>query len=151
MTGLKRTAFTAVLSVAGLAGVLISAQADRTTPIFTCGANETIAQPIPLTREAVILATDGRLYSPCGDPAGPSDRATREGDLLLRAAAAPEPALRRLAARGFGLIQRADADIVASLTRLLDDADARVRREAANAIGELLSPQRGDLSGPPAV
>jgi cyclophilin family peptidyl-prolyl cis-trans isomerase len=141
---LAAAAFTVVT-----ASALPARQAGHTTPMFVCGADEEIAQPIPLTATAVILAADGRLYSPCPQPSPrPSSRAVREMDLLQRASRSTDARLRRLAAQAFGRIQRRDDLVASTQSALLRDDDAFVRREAANAIAEVLSAQRGDLSGP---
>jgi cyclophilin family peptidyl-prolyl cis-trans isomerase len=121
-----------------------------------CLPDERIAMPIPLTREAVILAGDGRLFQPCPEgPHGDDHRERREADLLVRAMGASDPELRRLAARATGA--RADATgvgrVVAGrfepgvLLAALADADPGVRREAANAIGLALAAVPGEHGG----
>ena len=60
------------------------------TPIFTCGSDETLKERIPVRWSTVVLAGDGRLYSPCPiDPVyGPVDkhpgehREKREGQVI---------------------------------------------------------------------
>jgi cyclophilin family peptidyl-prolyl cis-trans isomerase len=135
----------------GATVIVVSArQPDRTTPMFVCGANQSIPQPIPLTAAAVTLAADGRLYSPCpqASPAA-SDRAAREWDLLMRASQSRDADIRRPAAQGFGRIPATSATLTNPLAAMVArEDDLLVQAEAINAIGEMLSGQRGDLAGP---
>jgi cyclophilin family peptidyl-prolyl cis-trans isomerase/HEAT repeat protein len=114
------------------------------SPIQTCGADQERASAETLSREAIILAADRRLFSPCkaGDH-GPSHLEQRDLALLDQAAASTDAEYRRLAVQAFG---RFGAPSMAPrIARMLDDASPRVRAEAANAIGQALSGTRSDL------
>ena len=55
---------------------------QETTPIFVCGQDETSPR-LPLHWTNVVLAGDGRLYSPCPDRShGPEHREVREAVLI---------------------------------------------------------------------
>jgi cyclophilin family peptidyl-prolyl cis-trans isomerase/HEAT repeat protein len=142
--------------------MLLHAQLGRTTPLFVCGHDEMLSEEIPLRWYNVVLAGDGRLYSPCQlDYHLPTHREVRESDLLQLALRVPNVELKRLAVQAFGrmgtpitallfITRRAPGMTGAALvsapgtvtdptTTLLDDPDARVRREVASAIADLLS------------
>ena len=148
---MRRSTFVATSLSVCIVAAVPARQSARATPIFTCGTNQTIAEPIPLTAAAVILAADGRLYAPCGDPANaPDDRAARERDVLMRATQSSDATIRRLAARSLGQVQRTDGPVIETLLATLTrDASPLVRREAADAIGEVFAAQRGDFGGSP--
>ena len=143
-------------------------QAGRDIPsdvrLLTCGSDMTVPTPIPVRWDTVALAVDSRRFTPC--PAsvhGPEHREVREQAVLVRALVHRDPELRRLAARGIGqigapvpesiLVELSDAPAgfpsttkvlinegrPGGLSELLNDTVASVRREAANAIGDLLS------------
>ena len=145
-----------------------SPQAGRDIPsdvrMFTCGADMTLPAPIPVRWDTVALAADSRGFTPC--PASlhsPEHREARERAVLIRALGHRDPELRRLAARGMGqiggpvpksfLVEISDAAAgfpsttkvlvnegrPGGLSVLLNDAVPAVRREAASAIGDLLS------------
>ena len=138
----------------------VQAQRGGEASFFTCGADQILRDPIPVTPENVILAGDGRLFAPCpmrgprneADPRlphPPDHREMRELALLDAASKAPGVELRRRAAQAFGRI--ASPSFVAAgadgpLVRLLEDTDATVRREAANAIAEAVAGSYGDMN-----
>ncbi len=129
-----------------LAGLLLAAQTSKPaprmdTPLIVCGSDQTLAAAIPLSAETVALAADNRGFKPCPAGAhGPNHREERERALLAAASSSTDPELRRRAAMAYG--QMAWASVVnGPLTTLLGDADARVRRQAAVAIGDALAGQ----------
>ena len=123
--------------------------ADRqTTPellsdgLFTCGEDQRIPE-IPLRPDTVMLAGDSRGFTPCGGRHAPDHREVREAALIDTALRSPDPELRRLAVQARGRIGLPGAST--ELIRLLrTDPDARVRREAAYAIGTALSGTPGE-------
>ena len=78
--------------------------------------------------DALIRAEDARARTP-------ADLA-----ILRAGATAPDAAVRHMAVRGLGRLER--ADVLDDLVAALGDADARVRRAAADAVGQAAS--RGD-------
>jgi cyclophilin family peptidyl-prolyl cis-trans isomerase len=133
------------------------------TPLFTCGTDVTLPGPIPVRWDTIALAADGREYMPCvaGDH-NAEHREWRESVLIRAARTHRDPEIRRLAARAIGLVGKpvpasrgvgppislggnsVRRTIVmdrrpGELTDMLNDPDPRVRREVANAIGDLLS------------
>jgi cyclophilin family peptidyl-prolyl cis-trans isomerase len=138
-----------------IALLLIAAQTSKPaprmdTPLIVCGTDQPLATAIPLSRETVALAADMRGFMPC--PAGPhtpNHREERERAVLAAAVASPDAGLRRAAAMGYGQMAWASAVAVVKngvavdgpLVTLLGDADARVRRQAAVAIGDALAGQ----------
>lgn len=61
-------------------------------PVFTCGTDQVLPAPIPLSWTAVVLAGDGRLYSPCEAGSHPPDhREVREATLIGQAEGSPDP------------------------------------------------------------
>lgn len=113
-------------------------------PVQTCGADQERPAADALSRETIILAADRRLFSPCGaGDHGPSHLEMRDLALLDQAAASTDPEFRRLAVQAFG---RFGAPAMAPrIVRMLDDAAANVRAEAANALAQALSGTRSDL------
>jgi cyclophilin family peptidyl-prolyl cis-trans isomerase/HEAT repeat protein len=108
------------------------------TPLVVCGADQVLAAAIPLARDTVSLAADSRGFMPCpAGPHGPNHREVRERALIAAAAASPDAEMRRRAAAAYGRMGSASG--VEPLLKLLGDGDARVRREAASAIGDALS------------
>ena len=105
------------------------------TPLFRCGVDASLPQPIPLRWETIALAVDGRMYMPCPDSGhpNPAHREAREFNLLARASASPQPDFRRLAALGAGRLQRFPN------AKLLNDPVPEVRRAAAVAIADAVS------------
>lgn len=89
-----------------MAGVLAwSGRADglrttqETTTIFVCGEDERVP-PIPLHWTNVVLAGDGRLYTPCGDGAhAPDHREVREAVVIGAGRYSPDRELRWRAAQ----------------------------------------------------
>jgi cyclophilin family peptidyl-prolyl cis-trans isomerase len=140
-----------VLSAALLAAAQTSKPAPRMdTPLIVCGSDQPLAVAIPLSRETVALAADNRGFMPC--PAGPhpsNHREERERAVVSAAAGSPDAELRRRAAMAFGQMAWASAVAVirngaardGPLMTLLGDADPRVRRQAAVAIGDALAGQ----------
>lgn len=138
-----------------LAAVLLAAQTSKPaprmdTPLIVCGSDQPLAVAIPLSRESVALAADMRGFMPCpAGPHAPNHREERERALLASAAASPDPGLRRGAAMAYGQMAWASAVAVIKggvasdgpLIKLLGDADSRVRRQAAVAIGDALAGQ----------
>ena len=113
-------------------------------PVQTCGTDQERATAESLSREAILLAADRRLFSPCkaGDH-GPSHLEQRDLALLDQAAASTDAEFRRLAVQAFG---RFGAPSMAPrIVGLLNDAAPLVRSEAANAIGQALSGTQSDL------
>lgn len=112
--------------------------------VQTCGVDQERPAAEALSRETIVLAADRRLFTPCrGGEHGPSHLEVRDLALLDQAAAAPNPEFRRLAVQAFG---RFGAPVMAPrIVRMLDDAAASVRAEAANALGQALSGTRSDL------
>ena len=109
------------------------------TPLIVCGADQTLPAAIPLNKETLALAADNRGFMPCpAGPHAPNHREERERALIAAAVASPDAELRRRAAAGLGQMASASA-VDGALVKLLSDADARVRREAANAIGDALA------------
>jgi cyclophilin family peptidyl-prolyl cis-trans isomerase len=85
----------------------------------------------PPTLDQLIRAEDARARSA-------ADLAT-----LRAGAAAGDPALRRAAVRGLGRLER--SEVLTDVIRALDDADAGVRRMAADAVAQAVA--QGDTSG----
>lgn len=113
-------------------------------PVQVCGADQERPAAEPLSRETIVLAADRRLFSPCrAGEHGPSHFEVRDLALLDQAASASNPEFRRLAVQAFG---RFGAPAMAPrIVRMLGDASADVRAEAANALGQALSGTRSDL------
>jgi len=81
---------------------------------FTCGSDQTLPSPIPMSWAALVLAGDGRLYSPCPAQAHPVEhREIREATLIAQAEASPDPELKWRAAQ-------AEARLVKNLGSLTD-------------------------------
>jgi len=134
---------------------------------FSCGEDAKVQAPIVVRATTVVLAGDGRLYSPCPDGNHFQDhREIREGALLNVASGSPDPEIRWRAAqalarigRGIGAVLKtptvrpvcsAEVQIFGSiyeplrwqpgeLFMLVRDRDPRVRRQAAFGIGYALS------------
>jgi aminopeptidase YwaD len=128
-------------------------QGDPATAFMTCGTDAILDSPIALTWEAVALAADGRLYSPC--PGGidlaahPVDhRERRERTVIDQASTSRDAGIRRQAAMADGPLGRWN-----EAARLLDDPDPRVRRQAASALADVLSGVAGEPASslPPAI
>ncbi len=113
-------------------------------PAQTCGTDQERPAADALSRESIILAADRRLFSPCrAGEHGLSHLEVRDLALLDQAATANDPEFRRLAVQAFG---RFGAPAMAPrIVRMLDDAAAQVRAEAANALGQAMSGTRSDL------
>jgi len=110
--------------------------------LFTCGEDQRIPE-IPLRPDTVVLAGDSRGFTPCGGRHAPDHREVREAALIDTALRSPDPELRRLAVQARGRLGVPGAS--GELIRLLrTDPDARVRREAAYAIGTALSGTPGE-------
>ena len=138
-----------------LAAVLIAAQTSKPaprmdTPLIVCGSDQPLEVAIPLSRESVALAADMRGFQPCpAGPHAPNHREVRERAVLASATASPDPELRRRAAMAYGQMAWASAVAVIKsgaasdgpLVALLNDADPRVRRQAAVAMGDALAGQ----------
>ena len=136
------------------------AQSSTTTPLFVCGTDMVVPQ-IPFNWATVVLAGDSQTFMPC--PAGShtaNHREAREGAVLRTAMRHDDPEFRRIVAQTLGRLggvgpigvfpSEIDAASVAGsdpstsnyadlLSSLVNDESSRVRREAANAIGEALS------------
>ncbi len=138
MTILKVGAAVVLLSIG------VPQSATPPAPVQTCGTDQERASAETLTREAIILGADRRLFSPCkaGDH-GPSHLEQRDLALLDQAAASTDTEFRRLAVQAFGRFGA--PSMVPRIVRLLNDAAPLVRSEAANAIGQALSGTQSDL------
>ena len=91
---------------------------------FTCGADQTLLSPIVLSPTAVILAGDGRLYSPCPASSHPVEhREVREATVIAQADSSLQAELQWRAAQ-------AEARIVKNLG-MLTDPDANVSIQTA--------------------
>jgi cyclophilin family peptidyl-prolyl cis-trans isomerase/HEAT repeat protein len=101
------------------------------TPLFVCGEDQKVQALVPVTWAHVALAADGRLFSPCpAGPHAPDHREMRERRVIEDALRVGNNAeLRRMAVRSLGRVGLAGSGLA--------DSDAAVRREAANALGEL--------------
>lgn len=137
-----------VLLKIGAAVVLLSLgvpqSATTPAPVQTCGTDQERAAAETLSREAIILAADRRLFSPCkAGEHGPTHLEQRDLALLDQAAASTDAEFRRLAVQAFGRF--AAPSMAPRIVRRLDDAAPVVRAEAANAIGQALSGTRSDL------
>jgi aminopeptidase YwaD len=139
----------------------------QTTPgpdsqLFVCGTDMSVPA-IQVRAETVALAGDSQGFTPCPGPHGPSHRELREGEVLRAALRGPDAELRRLAAQAIGrngsvaafhltvAVSGAEAGTAipaGPISDLLNDHDARVRREAANAIADLLSGSPHELRPP---
>jgi aminopeptidase YwaD len=139
-------------------------QANRGQPadvrLLTCGSDMTLPAAIPVRWDTVALAADSRGFAPCWLGKHTADhREWREREVLEAARRHRDPELRRMAARAIGQIGAPVLDITpvgppvgvggsrilvtdrlpGVLSGMLSDPVAAVRREAANAIGDLLS------------
>lgn len=117
------------------------------TPGPAPNGDDVVQGLLPLTFENVVLAEDGRQFSPCGGfslPGSLMSRDVAEADLLSRAARSADARLRALAATAIG--RRLDRLALASLGQLLNDREAMVRLAAADAIGVVMSPLASELS-----
>jgi len=91
-----------VLCIVAVAAVLAQPRVVDTPAAapFTCGSDQVLASPIPMSPAAVILAGDGRLYSPCQAGSHAADhREVREATLIAQAEASPDPELKWRAAQ----------------------------------------------------
>jgi cyclophilin family peptidyl-prolyl cis-trans isomerase len=65
-----------------------NAQLFTAPPIFTCGSDESLPEPIPVRWSTIVLAGDGRLYRPCpidpryGEKHPPVHRESREAAVI---------------------------------------------------------------------
>jgi len=135
----------------------------RDTQLFVCGTDMSVPA-IQVRAETVALAGDSQGFTACPGPHGPSHRELREGDVLRAALRGPDAELRRLAAQAIGrngstaafhftvAVSGAEAGtpiLTGPVSELLNDRDAGVRREAANAIADVLSGTAHELRPPP--
>ena len=76
--------FGRALVLALATGALAAAwQSNRGPGTFTCGQDQSLPDPIPLLWTTIVLAGDGRLYSPCPDGLhGADHREVREAALI---------------------------------------------------------------------
>lgn len=134
-----------------LSGGFTNQAALRTTPIQVCGEDEQLSQPIPVTVANVALAADSRQFVPCPDsPASraklphPADhRERRELAVLNEAVRALKNAdLRRAGLQALGRLGMSVPNLA------INDPDDRVRREAANALGEPMTATGAPLPPP---
>ncbi|HEX5070283.1 MAG TPA: peptidylprolyl isomerase [Vicinamibacterales bacterium] len=96
-------------------------------PTFVCGSDQVLPSPIPMSAEAVILAGDGRLYSPCPANAhAPEHREVREATVIAQAEASPDPELQWRAAQ-------AEARLAKNLGTLTDPMTNVAIQTACNA------------------
>ena len=113
----KRVALIASLLVAGT--LAASAQFEPgyrgTTPIFPCGEDEKIPE-LPLDWAHIVLAGDGRLYSPCPDGAHPIDhREIREANLIGQARYSSDADLRWRAAQAEARVSTKPEPVIESV------------------------------------
>ena len=123
------------------AGVVLKQQSVIPQP--TCPQIE--MPPIPVTVVNVLWAADDRFFCACGPDHTPSHKEVRERELIFgRAPNSTDPAVRRAAAIALGRL--ATKDTIPALLRLYRDADATVRMEAANALGDVIKPDMPELA-----
>ncbi len=139
------------------------------TPTFVCGTDTQLPAPILVKWENVVIAADSQGFSPCLDGAHPQQhRESREAVVLHSALLHQTPEMRRLAVQAIGRtglfevpanFRNALVDALGSGARLdpagplaapLNDSSPLVRREAANAIGEIMSGAVRELRPHPA-
>ncbi len=113
-------------------------------PIETCGTDRVLAQPHALSREALILAADRRLFSPCETGTHGDDHLERRDLALLDQALASNNAdFRRIAVQGLG--RMVAPSLVDRILPLVDDAAPPVRMAAVHGVAQALSGLRSDL------
>jgi len=79
----------------------VNARPDQ-TPFFVCGKDQVLPEAIAATPSNVVLAGDGRLYSPCIADVHPADhREKREEALIRQGLKSTDPAVRWRAAQAF--------------------------------------------------
>jgi peptidyl-prolyl cis-trans isomerase B (cyclophilin B) len=135
-----------------LFSLVVPQSAIPPAPVQTCGVDQERQTAEALSRDSIILAADRRLFSPCrSGEHGASHLEVRDLALLDQAAASADPEFRRLAVQAFGRVGA--PPMAPRIVRMLDDAVAQVRAEAANALGQALSGTRSDLRDdePPTV
>lgn len=107
----RRVAVASIVSIVttlAVAAVTVLAQgpfgrgAPAGAPMLVCGEDQTLVAPIPLRWETIVLAGDGRIYSPCAGQHGDRHREVLEALLLVDAARSDQPSWRRLAAQAHG-------------------------------------------------
>jgi cyclophilin family peptidyl-prolyl cis-trans isomerase len=95
----RSLAITFVLALA-IGAVGAAPQVDGLQGTFTCGQDESLAGPIQVSWTSIVLAGDGRLYSPCpGGSHGREHREIREAILIGTARYSADFELRRWAAQ----------------------------------------------------
>lgn len=96
-------------------------------PTFICGSDQTLPSPIPMSADAVVMAGDGRLYSPCPAVAHTAEhREIREATLIAQAEASADPELQWRAAQ-------AEARLAKNLGTLTDPLTNVAIQTACNA------------------
>jgi hypothetical protein len=123
-TLLRRGSVLAVAAAAAVGWAQVRLPDQPVAAPFTCGADRVLPSPIPMSWIAVVLAGDGRLYTPCEAASHPPEhREVREATLIAQAESSPDPELQWRAAQ-------AEARIVNTIGTLTDP-DANVPIQTA--------------------